>query len=812
MCSIKSRRLPRSASARLSVEILDRVVVVQGIMEKEFGSLPFLAEFREWLASRHVEWTSIWRVGLVGITSSGKTSLVNALLGREILRTRVLPNSNIPVVVRVGREAKATVVFQDHRRRASEFTDPDLPRQLEGFTNEQMNPGNQKGIAEVWLESPMFLLGNKVRLIDLPGLDANEAHEILTMDVRLKDLDVVLYLTTVEVEADQTHREYLERLKKSGKQVILIQNKIDGIRPHAYGDEDVAQTAQKLRKRLSGIAVRVFGEDSIPPIIQVSAIEGLAKKSSSGLLELQRVLGEVLNSRLSLRLQAGWFRDLLRRIEQVQAIEGDPGMARPACREGASLEQIKESLGNMERKTENLHIAKHELVNEINKFETEILNIRSITEAEHFNKNFPAFWDHEIKSLGDSVEELSSQAEDLCNRLGIDTRMVFQGSARFDAPRSGVVEIRTRKVSVTRRVPKQGVRGKIGRFFGKIFPVDNDLGYEIASDNIDEFDREHFIDKSKRQLSQCKAWISDENGMEPIINRPREWYCILAHEHESRSKAFEQANAAYKEHHDLFVRFTKALEPVRKDIISSLQYLDGSRNEPIQMGHTPIQEDLVSLTVSSGTMAMAMLSQEILTVQHLALRESILLRSGTGETNPPEGLLSQDPADSPAVGTFIHRFWPPDHEPEPPLVATEPSVLPKGAVIYILLSAQSPGWNGVDRLMQTLVHRKHPNPLVLGITLGSLFDHQERFDAEGLVEGLLHLDLKAHKHGLHFSGCLVDHDEPAITVLADALVSRSWDLEKECDRSTIQGWLADLGAGEKTQAFFTAWSHSGRHQ
>lgn len=68
----------------------------------------------EWLNSRRIHWEKDRiRVGVVGVTSSGKSTLINAVLGNKLLSEAVRPSSSQIVSCSYGAVLKMTVYFQD---------------------------------------------------------------------------------------------------------------------------------------------------------------------------------------------------------------------------------------------------------------------------------------------------------------------------------------------------------------------------------------------------------------------------------------------------------------------------------------------------------------------------------------------------------------------------------------------------------------------------------------------------------------------------------------------------------------------------
>lgn len=159
----------------------------------------------EWLDSRESLWRdNAFRVGLLGVTSSGKSTLVNALLEARLLPDAVRPSSNCLVVCEWGEVTEAVVRFQDSARKPEVFRGSGISAGLATFADEKTNPRNREGVREICVRSPLFRFGRGVSLVDTPGLDAygHDEHEALTLEVLLPTVDVVLFLTTCKANSD----------------------------------------------------------------------------------------------------------------------------------------------------------------------------------------------------------------------------------------------------------------------------------------------------------------------------------------------------------------------------------------------------------------------------------------------------------------------------------------------------------------------------------------------------------------------------------------------------------------------------------
>ncbi len=99
---------------------------------------------------------------VVGQFKRGKTSLINALLGAEILPVAVVPLTSIVTIMTWGDTLRIKVYFNDDR--VSEIK----PEGLSDYVTEKGNPKNVKDVREVVLTYPSPYLKDGVRLIEHP--------------------------------------------------------------------------------------------------------------------------------------------------------------------------------------------------------------------------------------------------------------------------------------------------------------------------------------------------------------------------------------------------------------------------------------------------------------------------------------------------------------------------------------------------------------------------------------------------------------------------------------------------------------------
>ena len=256
-----------------------------------------------WLRSRQKTWkSSRMRIALMGVTSTGKSTLLNAILGKEVLPRGVRPTSNTLVICRHGAELSAQVYFNDGKKK--KYKASTLHKRLGALANEITNPGNEKGVREIEVISPDFVFGSGVELIDTPGLDAYglERHEEITLQTLLPSVDAVIYVTDAKARSDGRISMYLSTVKSNGKQFVLVQNKIDAVKPELGPGGQIRLNQREViaggLSRLEKLVQETLGSSDSAPIVQLSALLALdGNIADSGLKDLvdivESFLGEI---------------------------------------------------------------------------------------------------------------------------------------------------------------------------------------------------------------------------------------------------------------------------------------------------------------------------------------------------------------------------------------------------------------------------------------------------------------------------------------------------------------------------------------
>jgi small GTP-binding protein len=204
---------------------------------------------------------------VVGEFNAGKSALINALLGAEILAEGVTPTTTAIHLIRHGEEVARVVVDE----------------------------------ATEELTSPAALLRD-VTIVDTPGTNAlDRRHEAITAEFVPRS-DLVVFVTSADRPFSESERAFLERIRGWGKKVVVILNKIDIL--------DGSDQVKEIEGYIAEHSQRLL--DMTPPVFPVSAklaSEGAASgdeamRAASGLPRVEIFLQETLDDagRVQLKL------------------------------------------------------------------------------------------------------------------------------------------------------------------------------------------------------------------------------------------------------------------------------------------------------------------------------------------------------------------------------------------------------------------------------------------------------------------------------------------------------------------------------
>jgi len=212
----------------------------------------------------------LFLIVVVGEFNSGKSALINALLGERVLKEGVTPTTARVTLVRWGEKAGEQIVD-------------------EGFAI---------------FTYPLEML-KELNIVDSPGTNAIiRQHEILTNEYVPRS-DLVLFTTSSDRPLTESERLFLEKILSWGKKIVLVVNKADIL--------ENREAVEEVRAFVSSNTAGILGAE--PEIFIVSAKLGqkalladtheqkAALRAESGMDALETYITETLDDRARLGLK-----------------------------------------------------------------------------------------------------------------------------------------------------------------------------------------------------------------------------------------------------------------------------------------------------------------------------------------------------------------------------------------------------------------------------------------------------------------------------------------------------------------------------
>lgn len=183
------------------------------------AAVPALLPFVDAISLRSKEIDEPLRVVILGEFSAGKSTFVNALVGREVSPMGVLPTTASVHWLRFG-EALARVI--DARGAVVECAVADAPAAVARRRREGV------GIERVEVTLPLPRLAG-MELIDTPGFNAGEPEHDRAARAALALADVALWLFDARQAGRHSERAPLEAARAEGVPAIGVLNKVDQV-------------------------------------------------------------------------------------------------------------------------------------------------------------------------------------------------------------------------------------------------------------------------------------------------------------------------------------------------------------------------------------------------------------------------------------------------------------------------------------------------------------------------------------------------------------------------------------------------------
>lgn len=161
-------------------------------------------------------------LAVVGQFKRGKSSLMNAVVGRELLPTGILPLTSAITILRFGPKERLVISRQNWS-----FDDEAPISALPEYVTDTGNPGNQKRIKAVYVEFPSPFLRRGLEFVDTPGIGSAVEANTATTYAYVPQCDAVLFVTSADGPLAAAEMEFLDSIRQHVRKIFFVVNKTD---------------------------------------------------------------------------------------------------------------------------------------------------------------------------------------------------------------------------------------------------------------------------------------------------------------------------------------------------------------------------------------------------------------------------------------------------------------------------------------------------------------------------------------------------------------------------------------------------------
>ena len=308
-------------------------------LAQELGAEPVAEEARE-LAVRISK--GRFYVACVGQFKRGKSTLLNALVGHEVVPTGFVPVTAVPTVIRFGDKLHARIRMQDGSWQDIAMSD------LKEYVTEERNPENKKAVEGAEVSVPSSLLSTGMCFVDTPGLGSVFTGNTATTQAFVPHIDAALIVVGADPPIAGEELTLVEAVGKQVQDLILVINKAD-----RTTDPERAAAARFTREILEKRLHRPMGD-----VFEVSAAERMANRGALRDWEkLQASLNHLVDDSGANLVRAACDRGLERLSEQLLAVisEDRDALQRPIEESERRIEVMKQTITEAEQSMRELN-------------------------------------------------------------------------------------------------------------------------------------------------------------------------------------------------------------------------------------------------------------------------------------------------------------------------------------------------------------------------------------------------------------------------------------------------------------------------
>ncbi len=617
-----------------------------GLLTEDEEIQSFYSDKLNWAISRKNDWEQDKvRVGIIGVTSSGKSTLINALLATNVLSSAIAPSSGQLVCCSYGEKYFAKIEFDDDKESVILEDESFTPEQLMEYSDERKNSKNKKSVKSIEIFSPNFDLGKDVLIIDSPGLEAYglEVHEKITLETLVPTIDVCVYVSTIKTNSDVKAKDVLNVVARYGCPTVMVQNMLDSVKPSPSGDRTAEENAKGYYNRIRKIvdSSEIRNKDDVE-IVQISAEYARRWRLKEQDIEVNDVSAEEFeksNYKQLISVIGGFIENQkpiieINRIDNLIDVIKDIRQINNSKTSGISLvDEEKKDYASIKKRIKRIDSSAE---NKLKKTITNMVDISSeiINDVDKATKNNIEEYVKETNQLvnesgnaiRDTIEKSNSNLIEIGKQLNIPTRDLMRTPSLRNYRN---IEVEKRKNRFGYKVKQSGVKGWFRRVRG-FFSGDDNLGYDY------EYKEEITVDLAKTKQN---VKLRLEKTMEHFESVHNKWYidsltntCNLlldeVSEYEELERKREEAVIQFNKIKEFDKNLNKLVNKISKER-GKYKVKQYKKNE-----YTSVSGEQTSIDVDSYIIPLYDIANRVCRNQHIMIMKEYITNNNLDNYSP----------------------------------------------------------------------------------------------------------------------------------------------------------------------------------
>lgn len=168
---------------------------------------------------------------VLGEFKRGKSTLINAMLGKEVVSAGVTPLTSVATEIAYAENDCAMVHFMDGSKKTIDL------KEIHEYATEKYNPLNRKRVGKVEAFVQSSFLADGLVLVDTPGVGSTYMHNTKSAYEYIPKADAAIFVVSADPPISKAECDFIRDVRKYVDKIFFVQNKVDYL-----AEEDMAES------------------------------------------------------------------------------------------------------------------------------------------------------------------------------------------------------------------------------------------------------------------------------------------------------------------------------------------------------------------------------------------------------------------------------------------------------------------------------------------------------------------------------------------------------------------------------------------